>query len=354
MCILSLYEQEQTLRKVLIAAIAVAVPLAIGGAYYFGIVPGVGHGDWRKDIVKVEKGSVDVKIEATGTIKPFNEVKVSPKLTGLIKQLMVKQGDVVKEGQVIAQMDVSNIFGEGEDPVGKSVLIRGELFHVVGVMEHKGMGQFNDNDDQIFVPLTTGYNTLFGSNAATGRIVKNILVQAKSEDEVSQAEFQITNVLRQRHKCMPPIGDDFMIRTQVDLMQTAQSVTEVFTLLLGATASVSLLVGGIGIMNIMLVSVTERTREIGIRKAIGARYYQIMAQFVIEAMVLSLSGGVIGILVGLGGAYLVGYFAKWTTEVTPLSVVLSFIVSIAIGLFFGIYPARKAAKLDPITALRAE
>jgi putative ABC transport system permease protein len=228
------------------------------------------------------------------------------------------------------------------------------VFNVLGVMEHKGMTQFNDQDDQIFVPLTTGYNTLFGSNAATGRIVKNILVEAKEEDEVSQAEFQITNVLRQRHKCRPPIGDDFIIRTQVDIMQTAQSVTEVFTLLLGTTAGISLLVGGIGIMNIMLVSVTERTREIGIRKAIGARHYQIMAQFIIEAIVLSLSGGVIGIVVGLLGAALVGELAKWTTEVTPLSVILSFFVSIAIGLFFGIYPARQAAKLDPITALRAE
>ncbi|MBU6455032.1 MAG: ABC transporter permease [Cyanobacteria bacterium REEB67] len=255
---------------------------------------------------------------------------------------------------VLGDTVVENIFGEDEDPVGKSVLIRGEVFNVLGVMEHKGMSQFNDNDDQIFVPLTTGYNTLFGSNAATGRIVKSILVEAKAEDEVSQAEFQITNVLRQRHKCMPPVGDDFMIRTQVDIMQTAQSVTEVFTLLLGTTAGISLLVGGIGIMNIMLVSVTERTREIGIRKAIGARYHQIMAQFIIEAMVLSLTGGIIGIGVGLLGAALVGNLAKWTTEVTPESVILSFFVSIAIGLFFGIYPARQAARLDPITALRAE
>jgi putative ABC transport system permease protein len=255
---------------------------------------------------------------------------------------------------VLGDTVVENIFGEDEDPVGKSVLIRGEVFNVLGVMEHKGMSQFNDNDDQIFVPLTTGYNTLFGSNAATGRIVKSVLVEAKAEDEVSQAEFQITNVLRQRHKCMPPVGDDFMIRTQVDIMQTAQSVTEVFTLLLGTTAGISLLVGGIGIMNIMLVSVTERTREIGIRKAIGARYHQIMAQFIIEAMVLSLAGGIIGIAVGLLGAALVGNLAKWTTEVTPESVILSFFVSIAIGLFFGIYPARQAARLDPITALRAE
>jgi len=273
-----------------------------------------------------------------------------------VKGRFFTQADCDSYARVCVMGDgvVANIFGEDEDPVGKSVLIRGELFTVLGVMEHKGMTPYNDNDDQVFVPLTTGYNTLFGSNAATGRIVKSILVQAKAEDEVSQAEFQITNVLRQRHKCMPPIGDDFVIRTQVEIMQAAQSVTEVFTLLLGTTAGISLLVGGIGIMNIMLVSVTERTREIGIRKAIGARYYQIMAQFIIEAMVLSLAGGVIGILVGLLGAALVGNLAKWTTEVTPLSVLLSFFVSIAIGLFFGIYPARQAARLDPITALRAE
>jgi putative ABC transport system permease protein len=273
-----------------------------------------------------------------------------------IKGRFFTQADLDSYARVCVLGDgvVANIFGEDEDPVGKSVLIRGELFTVLGVMEHKGMTQFNDQDDQIFVPLTTGYNTLFGSNAATGRIVKNILVEAKQEDEVTQAEFQITNVLRQRHKCKPPIGDDFIIRTQVDIMQTAQSVTEVFTLLLGTTAGISLLVGGIGIMNIMLVSVTERTREIGIRKAIGARYYQIMAQFIIEAIVLSLSGGIIGIAVGLIGAALVGQLAKWTTEVTPISVILSFFVSIAIGLFFGIYPARQAARLDPITALRAE
>jgi putative ABC transport system permease protein len=249
---------------------------------------------------------------------------------------------------------VSNLFGEDEEPIGKQLLIRGELFKIVGVMEHKGVSQFMDNDDVVLVPLTTGYNTLFGRNASTGRAVKNILIKAKDSDDVDSAQFQIINVLRLRHKIRPPLTDDFTIRTQADLMETAASVTNVFTTLLGATAAISLLVGGIGIMNIMLVSVSERTREIGIRKAIGARFSDILWQFVIEAVVLSLGGGIIGIICGFIGADLVARMASWTTVVTPLSVVLSFFVSIAIGLFFGIYPARRAAKLDPIIALRSE
>jgi putative ABC transport system permease protein len=254
---------------------------------------------------------------------------------------------------VLGDTVVESLFGE-EDPVGRSVLIRGELFKVIGVMEHKGFSGFQDNDDVVFVPLQTGYNCLFGTNASTGRSVKNILISVKDADDVTPAEFQITNVLRLRHKIKSPIPDDFLIRTQADLLDTAQSVNQVFTALLGATAGISLLVGGIGIMNIMLVSVSERTREIGIRKAIGARHNDIMMQFVIEAIVLSLSGGVVGILLGLGGADLVTRLAKWTTMVTPTSVILSFFVSIVIGLFFGIYPARRAAKLDPIVALRAD
>lgn len=254
---------------------------------------------------------------------------------------------------VLGDTVANDLFGE-ENPIGKSVLIRGELFQVLGVMEHKGVNQYVDNDDVVLVPLTTGYNSLFGVNASTGRLVKNIIVTAREEDEVNQAQFQITNVLRRRHKIVSPMPDDFTIRTQADLMQTAQEVTQVFTILLGTTAGISLLVGGIGIMNIMLVSVSERTREIGIRKAIGARYSDILSQFVIEAIVLSLSGGIIGIAFGLAGSALVGSLMHWTTEVTPISVILSFVVSIAIGLFFGIYPARRAAKLDPIVALRSE
>ncbi|MBX9686778.1 MAG: ABC transporter permease [Candidatus Obscuribacterales bacterium] len=255
---------------------------------------------------------------------------------------------------VLGDTVATDLFGDDADPIGKSVLIRGELFQVIGVMEHKGVNQWVDNDDVVFVPLSTGYNCLFGTNASTGKAVKSAVITAREEDQVNQAQFQITNVLRLRHKIVSPLPDDFTIRTQADLMQTAQEVTQVFTVLLGATAGISLLVGGIGIMNIMLVSVSERTREIGIRKAIGAKYSDILSQFVIEAIVLSLTGGVLGIILGLLGADLIGKLMHWTTQVTPLSVLLSFLVSIVIGLFFGIYPARRAAKLDPIVALRSE
>jgi putative ABC transport system permease protein len=161
-------------------------------------------------------------------------------------------------------------------------------------------------------------------------------------------------LLRLRHNIQNPELDDFMVRTQMDIMQTAQSITGVFSLLLGATAGISLLVGGIGIMNIMLVSVTERTREIGVRKALGAKYGQILSQFVIEAVLISGCGGLLGICLGVFGSSFISNVAEWPTVVTPSSIVLSAVVSVAIGLFFGIYPARKAAKLDPIVALRSE
>ncbi|MBK7745642.1 MAG: ABC transporter permease [Candidatus Obscuribacter sp.] len=253
---------------------------------------------------------------------------------------------------VIGETVATNLFGE-ENPLRKQILIRGELFEIIGVMEHKGVTQMMDMDDQIFIPLTTGYATLVGLNTVTGRSVKSILVRGV-EGEDMQAQFQITNLLRLRHNIQSPDSDDFTIRTQSDIMQTAQSITGVFSLLLGATAGISLLVGGIGIMNIMLVSVSERTKEIGIRKAIGAKYSQILSQFVIEAVLMSVTGGILGIALGVAGATALSQLAQWTTIVTPFSIALSFCVSLVIGLFFGIYPARQAAKLDPIVALRSE
>lgn len=255
---------------------------------------------------------------------------------------------------VVGDTVVTNLFGAADvNCLRKQIMIRGELFEIIGVMEHKGVTQMMDMDDQIFIPLTTGYATLVGLNAVTGRQVKSILVRAK-EGEDTLAQFQITNLLRLRHSIQSPDSDDFTLRTQSDIMQTAQSITGVFSLLLGATAGISLLVGGIGIMNIMLVSVTERTKEIGIRKAIGAKYSQILSQFVIEAVLMSVTGGILGIALGWAGAQALSQFAQWSTVVTSTSVILSFCVSLAIGLFFGIYPARKAARLDPIVALRSE
>jgi putative ABC transport system permease protein len=271
------------------------------------------------------------------------------------KGRFINQTDMDHNARVccLGQTVVETLFGD-EDPIGKTVLIKSEMFKVIGVMERKGASMFSDQDDQVFIPLTTGFNRLFGLKPVKGRSVGFILVQAKSADDVLPAQFQVTNLLRMRHKIRPPFNDDFMIRTQKELMQTQETVNQVFTILLGSTASISLLVGGIGIMNIMLVSVTERTREIGIRKAIGAKYRDILLQFVIEATVLSFSGGIAGIILGIASSQAVSYFAKWTTLVTLDSVLLSFCVSIVIGLFFGIYPARRAARLDPIAALRWE
>lgn len=255
---------------------------------------------------------------------------------------------------VLGQTVVENLFSPGENPIGKKILIRGEFFDIIGVMERKGVTAMRDMDDQIFVPLSTAYNRIFGFNAVKGKTVQYILVQAKSEEDALPAQFQITNLLRLRHHIHPPNPDDFYMRTQQDLMQTSEAMSSVFTLLLGSTAGISLLVGGIGIMNIMLVSVTERTREIGIRKAVGASHRDIMMQFIVEATVLSLTGGIVGILLGIGSSYAINYFTQWKTEVTPLSVIMSFSVSLLVGLFFGIYPARQASRLDPIVALRAE
>lgn len=264
------------------------------------------------------------------------------------------QKDVEQSARVCVVGDTvaQSLFGE-DNPMRKQILIRGELFEIIGVMEHKGVTQMMDMDDQIFIPLSTGYATLIGVNQVTGRAVRNILVRAEDGQDL-QAQFQITNLMRMRHGIQNPDEDDFTIRTQSDIMQTAQSITGVFSLLLGATAGISLLVGGIGIMNIMLVSVTERTKEIGIRKAIGAKYAQIMSQFVFEAVMMSLTGGVLGIALGIFGSQSISQFAEWKTVVTPSSVIMAFCVSLGIGLFFGIYPARKAAKLDPIVALRSE
>ncbi len=253
---------------------------------------------------------------------------------------------------VLGDTAAFDLFG-ALDPLKKKILIRGELFDVIGIMEHKGANYNIDMDDQIFIPLSTGYSALFGLSQVTGRTVKSILVEAKpGEDELAQ--FQITNLLRFRHHIRAPQEDDFTLRTQSDIMQAAQSITGVFSLLLGTTAGISLVVGGIGIMNIMLVSVTERTKEIGIRKAIGAKYSQILSQFVIEATLMSVSGGIVGILLGIGCSNALSNMANWKSIVTTDSVFMSFFVSLGIGLFFGIYPARKAAKLDPIVALRSE
>ncbi|MGE5188966.1 MAG: ABC transporter permease [Gemmatimonadota bacterium] len=251
-------------------------------------------------------------------------------------------------GQTVAQ----NLFG-GENPVGKIVRIKKVPFTVVGLLDPKGQspgGQ--DQDDTVIVPITTAQKRLFGTTHIG--TVGAILVQATGPDTIQDAEREVTALIRQRHRIGRGQDDDFSVRNLSEMLSVAEASTRIMSLLLGAIASVSLLVGGIGIMNIMLVSVTERTREIGIRMAVGARERDILLQFLIEAVALALTGGAVGIILGIGGSSLISYFAKWSTIVLPSAVFMAFGFSAAVGIFFGFYPARKASRMDPIEALRYE
>jgi putative ABC transport system permease protein len=217
------------------------------------------------------------------------------------------------------------------------------------VLQSKGSSGFGDQDDVIFIPFRTGEVRLFGATN-----INQIVVQVADAGQISSVSNQMETLLRQRHQLQSSAADDFTIRNNADLVSRVSGVADTMTMLLGGVAAVSLVVGGIGIMNIMLVSVTERTREIGIRLAIGAQPKDVMFQFLVEAVVLSLLGGIVGILVGAGVAVIQPNVAGWTTVVPWNAIVLSFGVSAAIGMFFGIYPARKASQLDPIVALRYE
>ncbi|MDA8168119.1 MAG: ABC transporter permease [Nitrospiraceae bacterium] len=253
---------------------------------------------------------------------------------------------------ILGQTVIDNLFGDA-DPVGKTVNIMNVPFTVIGALAPKGqstMGQ--DQDDTIYVPVTTAQKKLFGTPFPG--MVRIILVKAKSADELNNAQSDITGILRQRHHIGPKQDDDFTVRNLTQMMQMAEQSTKIMTLLLGAIASVSLLVGGIGIMNIMLVSVTERTREIGIRMAIGAKTWDIRLQFIIEALILSMLGGIAGIILGVGGSKVLSAIAGWPVAVSPLSIFLAVGFSAAVGIFFGFYPAYKASLLNPIDALRYE
>jgi putative ABC transport system permease protein len=253
---------------------------------------------------------------------------------------------------ILGQSVVDNLFVDVE-PVGQIVRIKNAPFTVIGVLETKGQsltGQ--DQDDIIYVPVTTAQKKLFGVSFP-GRIYY-MLIKAKGPEYLASGESQVRDLLRQRHRIGPKQEDDFTVRNLTQMMQAAEESAKVMTLLLGAIASVSLLVGGIGIMNIMLVSVTERTREIGIRLAVGAKAWDIRLQFIIEALTLSLIGGVAGIILGVASSQILSNLAGWPTIVSTLSIFLAFGFSGLVGIFFGFYPAYKASLLNPIDALRYE
>jgi putative ABC transport system permease protein len=234
--------------------------------------------------------------------------------------------------------------------VGEPVRIKGIQFTVLGVLKSKGQtSPFGNPDDQVLIPLNTARFRVMGSDR-----IRSISVLAASEEKIPDAMAEIQKILRREHRLLANRPDDFSIRSQADFLNTLGETTAVFTYLLSGIAAVSLLVGGIGIMNIMLVSVTERTREIGIRKALGATKRNILLQFLIEAVVLCLLGGLIGALVGSGGAAAMSAFAQWNTQVSYASIVMAFIFSAVVGVLFGVWPARRAASLDPIVALRYE
>jgi putative ABC transport system permease protein len=255
---------------------------------------------------------------------------------------------------LLGQTTALNLFGESE-PLGQIIRIKKVPFTVVGVLSRKGQNSWGqDQDDVILIPISTAKKKVLGVSQANPRAVGSISVKVRADEDVAEAENQIRALLRQRHRLQPFQDDDFWLRNLSEVLQTQEESSKVMTYLLAAIASVSLLVGGIGIMNIMLVSVTERTREIGLRMAVGARRRHILLQFLIEAVTLSLIGGIIGIALGLGGSRAISYFAEWRTLVAPESIVIAFGFAAGIGIFFGFYPARKASRLDPIEALRYE
>jgi putative ABC transport system permease protein len=250
---------------------------------------------------------------------------------------------------VIGRTTASQVFGS-ESPIGQILRIKGVPFLVTGVLTSKGLSpQGTDQDDIVIMPYTSAMKRVIG-----GSTLRGINVQVASPNDLAPAQQQITELLRQRHNIRSGRDDDFTVRNQQEIAETATATSRIMTLLLGAIASVSLVVGGIGIMNIMLVSVTERTREIGVRLAVGAHGRDILTQFLIEAVTLSVIGGVIGILLGLSTSRMLSVFAHWPTLISIPSIVAAFFVSAAVGIFFGFYPAREAARLDPIEALRYE
>ncbi len=284
--------------------------------------------------------------EIVGTTPEYQEARDFPTSEG---RYFTYEEMANSERIAVIGSDVRDNLFESVDPIGKAIRIKQQDFIVVGLLIKKGQVGWRNQDDQIIIPLTTAQKRVFGTDYLTGITVKVLNGQL-----MNQTFLQVEKLLRRQHRLLRNQDNDFTIRNQADIISTFQETNKTFGLLLAFIAGVSLFVGGIGIMNIMLVSVTERTREIGIRKALGARKKDILLQFLIESITLSLSGGIIGILMGISLSYVLSTWANWNTMVSLISIILSFGFATLVGLFFGIYPARKASLLDPIIALRYE
>jgi len=286
------------------------------------------------------------------TIYGVNSDYLNIKAVGLQSGSMFTDAEVKSAAKVvlIGQTVADNIFPDGEDPVGQMIRFNKIPFKVIGLLEEKGENTFGqDQDDVVIAPYTTVQKRILAIDH-----LNQIMASAVSEEDAPEAVDQVTEIMRTRHKIADTEDDDFTVRSMEELISTFNSTSEMLTVLLVAVASISLLIGGIGIMNIMYVSVKERTKEIGLRMAVGGKGADILMQFLIEAIFISITGGVIGVLLGLSATVFIENFLRWPTSVTLYSIVISFAVCAVTGIFFGWYPAKKAAALDPITALRYE
>lgn len=297
--------------------------------------------------VQITTGASNSNTQVIGVEPAYADVhKVSLSSGNFIVQSHV---DSMSAVAVIGPTTATDLFGEGVDPIGQTLRISGKSFTIIGITVSKGGTGFQNQDDIIYIPLSTAQKEIFGS-----KYLNSIAVEAKTFDVMTQAQDEMGYLLLTRHGLTDPARVDFSIMSQQDLLNTVSSVTGSFVTLLAGVAAISLLVGGIGIMNIMLVTVTERTREIGLRKALGAKKKSITTQFLIESVILTFTGGIIGIILGILTSYIISAITKSMFIISPSSIFLAFSVSVAIGILFGWYPAKKAASLQPIQALRYE
>jgi putative ABC transport system permease protein len=316
-----------------IDAVAVAAPSVQGRAQLV-----YGSANWSAPFIGITNDYITARDWEIGTGRLFSEQEIR----GAAKVLLI--------GKTAAE----KLFGD-DDPIGKIIRVGKVPMTIIGTLASKGQTPFgSDQDDVIMIPLATAKKRLMGNRWVRSNLVGSITVKARDSESLDEAEREVTALLRQRHKLRDGQPDDFQIRNVAQFMQARQESTRVMTMLLASVAAISLVVGGIGIMNIMLVSVTERTREIGLRMALGARRRDILTQFVVEAITLSALGGLIGTVIGVGASLLIADAAGWPMLLEPQAIVVAIAFSAAVGVFFGFYPARKASRLDPIEALRYE
>ena len=316
--------------------------LANNARYITDVVPELSRN------LQVQKGTQNINVNIVGTTPNYVPVKNYTITAG---RMFTAGDDAARRRFAVLGSAVPTMLNANAAAmIGQELLIRGIPFEIIGILSEKGsQGSFFNPDEQILIPLQTARYRILGTDR-----LRSITVKVQDMSVMNLAMIDLERVLRRQHKIRPGQDNDFQIRNQTDILATLQQTTETFKYLLAGIAAVSLLVGGIGIMNIMLVSVTERTREIGVRKALGATRFNVMFQFLVEALVLCLVGGMIGVVFGTIGAVVLSKLAHWNTLISPFAILLAFVFSAAVGLFFGIWPAKRAASLDPIVALRYE